>query len=139
MTHSNRLALLIFGSAIAAGCRKLTTEFEKSVDDIAATTIVDVDATSAVPQQDSKQSVAVLSARIPMHATSRAVIFTTSNGLFVENATKTITVRAVPDPSDSTRLVARTSLRDSVSETAVIRAAVGEFYDTVSVRFAAHP
>lgn len=130
--------LLVFVTAYAVvGC--FVSPSEPSPDSIAPSSVIRIVAAPTGAVVAGPQSSVTLAAFLPRGSTSRTVTFTTNAGSFIENGTKQITARATLDSADTTRLVAQTALRDTLAETAIVRATVGEFYDTVSVNFVKGP
>jgi hypothetical protein len=118
-----------------AACDKLVTEGAESRDDVAMTLIIKAAAASKIV--DTGAPGVEISASIDENVddAKKTITFVTSAGWWVENATKTITIRAVKDPKNQGKLVARSLLRDSLPHVAIVRASIGDVYDTVSVTF----
>lgn len=125
-------------AALATGisaCESITTENERDESSVPMADIIAVDASvSSLPADGS--STTRVSAHIPAGASAKTVTFTTTAGVFLESATKEVKVFAAQDASNSGKRVASTLLRsDTVAARAIIRATVGDYYDTVSVTF----
>lgn len=124
---------LLFATSIS--CKGLTTPNEKKDSDVPLAEIIDIDASTTSLPADGSSTVRV-SARIPVDASTKTVTFTTTAGLFLESADKKVTIFAQPDSVRTDRRLATTLLRSDTSAVrAIIRATVGEYYDTTSVVF----
>jgi hypothetical protein len=129
---------LFFGTAIVLfglGCKGITSTLETTVDNVPKSEMITVKATAVSNDVLGRPVLATFLALIPKSSTVQLVAFITSGGLFTENGTKTITVRAVPYSGDTTKLVAQATVRDTIAETTTVRATNAEVYDTASVNF----
>lgn len=130
------LALFLFGSALLPlGCRGITSDNERKESAVALSEIIKLTASAPSIVADGKTTVR-LSARIPADASTKTVTFSTTAGAFVESASKEVKIFAWPDSANKDKRLATTLLRsDTLGSTAIIRATVGEYYDTVTVLF----
>jgi hypothetical protein len=137
----------VFGRALAAStcvllvsaCKGITSPLEASADSLPKGEIISLGASPPVADATGTRSLATVIALRPRESSTRLVTFVTSAGAFLENGGKQITVRAAPDSLNQNKLIAQTQLRDAVAETAIVRATVGDTYDTVSIVFPGKP
>ena len=130
------IVYLAAGLAIvsAFGCSPL----EPDPEAVQSSSIISVDAALDPQDATGSQLVSTVRATLPAEATLRNVTFTASGGLFVENGTKTIVVRAEPN-ADSTKMIATTRLSDTISRVVIVRGAIADRYDTTLVSFIRKP
>lgn len=137
MRLCRRVIALSTATVIAAltACEELTTPLEGNPDAVPLDSIILLTSDAQQIPADAI-SRAMLSARIPARASTVVLTFATTAGVFVETGTREIKVRASIDPTNTSTRVAVTALRsDTVNATAIVRAAVAEFTDTISVTF----
>ena len=119
-----------------AGCDELTSELQPKPDRVDPGELVSLTSNVTGDVPANGVSTVRLEARIPTEAAARTIKFTTTLGVFVESGARAVDIRAVTDPTRSDRVVASTLLRSDTAEgVAIVRATVGEVYDTLSVRF----
>lgn len=135
-----RGSLWIAAALGATACRALTSELQPDANTVGPRDIIAAssDATGTLAA-DGITTVRV-AARIPRGSTVRTVAFATTFGTFVESGGRTVSIRAVDDSLHADKAVASTVLRsDTTAGVAIVRATIGDYYDTVSVRFVKHP
>jgi hypothetical protein len=120
-------------------CDSVTSHLEPDPETIPNSAVISVNSTLDPQDSTGSQLVATVQALIPAGATSRNVTFTASSGAFIENASKTITVRAEPDSADTTHLVAVARLRDTITENVMVRGAIADRYEVITVAFIKRP
>lgn len=116
-------------------CDAWTTQLERDPKTIALDEIISltVDAPAGIPA-DGKSTMRV-NATIPIDATPSTVKFTTNAGLFVETGATEVSILAVADAANKKRVASTLLKADTIAATAILRATIADFYDTLSVRF----
>lgn len=134
MKPNERRLLLLTAISVVLGCDGLTSSLERDPASIKASEIIVVtsDQTSGIPA-DGK-STARLTALIPVESSNRTVTFTSNAGSFVETGTREVRVFATINKNIGRRQASTLLKADTVAAIAIVRATVGEFYDSVSVR-----
>lgn len=129
---------VLVAACLATGCDP-ASEFRPDPDAIPLEEIIDVRRAdnSTIPLRADGTDTTTLLAHIPGEASSRAITFRTTGGVFPLSGSREVEIRAERSSSDvSGRLVARVLLQtDTIPRVAIVSALIGGFRDTVSVVF----
>jgi hypothetical protein len=142
MRITSRRATAGAALVVAAACDDMWT-LEPSAERVPIDQIIAISRTLTGVLRADTTSAETIVVRLPRDADKRVVTFTTTFGWFAETAReKKVDVRAVLESSDDSVLTARVVLRSDtlrtggVVDTAVVRATVDQFSNSVRVPFA---